>query len=94
MNDNKNDDDFDLAKIIEELYADYERRKIRRENPYVLHLIRVLLSYGKQGMRRVDAIDRVWRLRKGADVAMPKEFEATVQSAYNHHCAESQVFRS
>jgi hypothetical protein len=43
MSDDNHDGDFDLEKFLEELDTDYERRKIKRENPYVLHLILVPL---------------------------------------------------
>ena len=37
---------------------------------------------------------QVWTLRKPKDLPMPKKFEQTVQSAFNHHSAQSSVFKS
>jgi hypothetical protein len=80
-------EDYDrLDELIREFEQKIETRKLRDENPYVPHLIRVLWPFAEGGLIRRYAIERVWRLRNGVGVRMPKEFEATVQSAYNNHC--------
>ncbi len=77
------DDDWD--KILNDALGLWEASKRRRENPYALHLIKVLWPYGARGLRRVDAIHRIWLLREPTGLNMPKKFEHTVQSAFNSH---------
>jgi hypothetical protein len=88
-------DEFDawLDELLQKAEAKQAASNLRRENPYALHLIKVLAPYGTNGLARVDAIYRVWQLRRPTDVNMPKEVVGTVQSAYNHHCADSNVFK-
>jgi hypothetical protein len=86
------EDDDSLEELIREFEQKIEARNLRNENPYVLHLIRVLWPFAEGGLIRRYAIERVWRLRNGVGVRMPEEFEATVQSAYNNHCEKSDVF--
>jgi hypothetical protein len=81
-----------LLDTLEELQQKAESKKIRRENPYVLDLIKVLWRY-KAGFGRTYVIDRIWELRQSKDLPMPKTFESTVQSAFNSHCEDSTVFR-
>jgi hypothetical protein len=73
----ENDDGwFDkLLQEVEELFA---AKKTRRENPYVLHLIKVLWPYGARGLRRVDVIFRMWQIREPTKLNMPKKFEEAV----------------
>jgi hypothetical protein len=86
------DDNLDwLDEIIAEIEADDAKRKLKRENPYALHLIRVLWPYGERGWYRLDAIDAVWKRREPTGVNMPKKFESTVQSDYNRHTSTSSV---
>jgi len=87
------DDNLDwLDEIIAEIEADEAKRKLKRENPYALDLIRVLWPYGEKGWYRLDAIHAVWKRRDQTGVNMPKKFESTVQSDYNRHTSTSSVF--
>ena len=81
-----------LDELIAEVEAADAKRQIRRENPYALHLIRVLWPHGERGWYRLDAIDAVWRRREPIGVNMPKKFENTVQSDYNRHTSSSSQF--
>jgi hypothetical protein len=85
------DDDWP-DELIREFEQKIETRKLRNENPHVMHLIRILWPFAEGGLIRRYAIERVWRLRNGVGVRMPKEFEAAVQSAFNNYCEKSDVF--
>jgi hypothetical protein len=39
----------------------------------------------------VDVIERIYNMRHPSGLNMPKKFEDTVQSAYNHYCSQSLV---
>ena len=81
---------------FDELLREYEERETarreRRENPYVLYLIKVLWVR-RNGLRRHLAIDLVRSLRQSRGLPMPKRFDETVQSAFQGHAGESDVFR-
>jgi hypothetical protein len=81
------DDDW-----LDELVREIEAQNLKTDNPYALHLIQVLWPFAERGLLRRHAIERVWRLRHDAGIKMPDAFTATVQSAYNNHCEDSDVF--
>jgi hypothetical protein len=87
--------DLDAPQLEWDAYfsAIERNKKLRQENPYVLHLIKVLWPRGERGLRRIDVIDRIFQTRFPTGLNIPKEFEKTVQSAYNHHCWHSSVFQ-
>jgi len=87
-------DDIDrwFDELIRESKKAQAEKKRRRENPYALHLIKVLWPY-PSGLSRQTAIDKVWRLRQPENLPMPKAFEQTVQSAFQQHASESSVFK-
>lgn len=86
---------FDLDAWFEEAFQRMEARraalKLRKENPWVLYLIKVLWPY-QSGLRRTIVMDRVRQIRAPKGLNMPKAFENTVQSAFNHHSSQSAVF--
>jgi len=78
----------DLLRQVEE--ADAER-KLRKENPWVRDIIRVL--WGTQTFMFMSTLTRqLWDLRKKSDLPMPDKFEETVQSCLNQHTAQSKVW--
>jgi hypothetical protein len=87
----------ELSAPIEEWFAYIDRlmreKALRQENPCLLHLIKVLWPRGDRGLRRVEVIERIYNMRYPSGLNMPKKFGATVQSAYNHYCSESDVFK-
>ena len=84
------DEEFDqLLREVEEKLA---AKKRRREQPYVLDLIKVLWPCGPRGLRRDFAIRRVWELRQPSGLNIPKKFEQAVQSAFNRHNGQSLTF--
>ena len=84
---------IDFDQLLKDVEALFEAKKLRGDNPYVLHLIKVLWPYGAKGLRRVDVIYRVWQVPEATHLPTPKKFEHTVQSAYNHHSSHSSVFK-
>ncbi|HUC16783.1 MAG TPA: hypothetical protein VMA37_03735 [Acetobacteraceae bacterium] len=91
------DNDFDVGLWLDEWlkgHPEVLERSNRLKNPYLLHMIKVLWPYDTRGLRRVDIIDRVRSMRPpSSKLPMPRAFEETVQSAYNHYCSESEVFK-
>lgn len=78
--------------LVQEVEAKLANRKLRRDNPYVRDIVKVLWPY-QRGLHRRYVVDRVWSLRNPTGLPMPKAFEQTVQSAFNQHNEESSVFR-
>jgi hypothetical protein len=89
------DELHDLLERALEAQAERDReRDWRRGNPYVLHLIEVLLrDSGSDGLPRRKAIEAVERVRRAKGLPMPSRFDETAQSAFNQHCVRSNVFR-
>ena len=86
------EDDFDqfFIKTIEQMAA----QKLRQTNPYVLQLIKVLWPYGARGLQRALVIERMDELRRASGVKIPrKKFEHAVQSAFNRHNGQSDLFK-
>jgi hypothetical protein len=63
------------------------------KDPYVLHLVRVLLPNGTRGLRRAEAIDRLRQIRASGEAKLPKAFERSVQAAFNRHSSQSARFK-
>lgn len=70
----------------------YALKEARQRHPYVDDLIRVLLPY-PDGLRRALVLRELGKQRKQDGLPIPPSFETAVQSSYNHHCEESDVFR-
>jgi hypothetical protein len=64
----------------------------RRDNPYVLDLIRVLLPH-RRGLRRPLVLDLLHKSRRDRNLPIPSNFDETVQSVFQQHCADSAVFK-
>ncbi len=83
----------ELDQLLREVEQEMAAKKRRRDNPYVLHLIKVLWGHGTRGLRRDLVIDRVFELRGASGVTMPiKKFGHAVQSAFNRHNGQSNTF--
>jgi hypothetical protein len=84
----------DVNQIFEEIEKRISAARRRLENPYVLHLIKVLWGHGARGSRRDLLMERVFELRKTSGVNMPrKKFENAVQSTFNRHNSQSEIFK-
>jgi hypothetical protein len=64
-----------------------------RESIYALHLIAVLWPHRKHGLCRFNAIQQVKELRKSIGLSVPLDFDRAVQSAFNMHNGDSDVFQ-
>ena len=85
---------LNIEQLLREVEEQMAARKLRRDNPYVLHLIRVLWGHGTRGLRRDLGIERMFELRKASGVKLPrKKFEHAVQSAFNRHNGQSDTFK-
>ena len=84
--------DEELDQLLREVEEELAAKKRRREQPYVLDLIKVLWPYGPRGLRRDFVIRRVWELRQPSGLNIPKKFEQAVQSAFNRHNGQSLTF--
>lgn len=90
---------FNLADLeihIDDAFLEFRRReevrRLRQRNPWAADLIRQLLPY-PQGRHRRLVISALEAERTSKGLPVPKQFEATVQSAYNQHCLDSAVFQ-
>jgi hypothetical protein len=74
-------DNFDVE-------AYFAAKKLRRDRPWVYDIIRVL--WGTKSFVSMDQLCReLWAIRNPSGLPMPKEFNATVQSALNQHTSQS-----
>jgi hypothetical protein len=89
--------DADLDALLRDAMQHYalvlEARKQKSDNPMILDLIEALLPAGPDGMPRPRAIEIVERSRRAKNMPMPIKFEESVQSTFNQHCFESEVFK-
>lgn len=81
--------DFDYDTEYKKAVAEDKIAELRRTRPWVRDLIRVLWPYDKRGRRRLLVIEELWRLRNPSGLPMPRKFEHTVQSTFNHHTSQS-----
>ena len=89
-------DEFeDILKLLDEVSydweAEWEKKRNKRKNPYALHLIKVLYNH-PHGKRLPDVYDQIERMRRELNLPIPKDFEATVRSAFNSHSTTSDTF--
>lgn len=83
--------EFDLDAALRQIEATETLKKRRHENPWARDLIRVLWRYPRGG-RRLVIIEEVWHLRQATNLPVPRKFEHTVQSIFNHHSSQSTVW--
>lgn len=84
-------DDF-FEKLLQEVQASLEKKKLRRERPWTYDIIRILWPC-KSGLHMDNLERELWTLRNRT-LPMPKEFRKTVQSTLNHHTSQSKVFKN
>ena len=68
-----------------------EKNQRRRQNPWLLDLVQVLLPIKQMHTQAV--IRELWKRRKDHGFEPPKEFRNTVQSAYNSNCEGYSKFQ-
>jgi len=89
-------DDEDLSiwfdQVIAEIEAAREAKKIRLENPWALHLIKILYPRGEKGLRRQDVIEELEKMRKPLGLSTPKAFSETVSSAFQRYCVGAAAY--
>lgn len=78
----------DLLREINEAIA---AKKVRLENPYVKDLIEILMPY-PNGLLRKMVLHMMEKKRERSGASIPENFEQSVQSSYNQHSVDSQVF--
>jgi len=83
-----------LEDLIQEANAALRKKKTRRDNPYIADLIEALRPHGDKGLPRPKVIDTLERIRRTKGLPMPKTFDEVVQSAFNQHCVNSDVFKA
>jgi hypothetical protein len=88
------DVDFDFDAFFREYEESKAARKVRKEHPYLLDLIKTLLPRGLRGDQRPYVIDRLRKDRQRLGLSMPDRFDEAVQSTYNRYCVDSSVFRN
>lgn len=62
-------------------------------NSYVTELIELLRPHSS-GLSRHLVLSQLRKSRKSQGLSIPDTFEETVQSSFNQHCIQSEVFRS
>ena len=82
----------DWDRILREVEAERQAKKLRRNNPYVLDLIRVLHPI-RSGMSRGLALHSVRKNRQRLGLPMPRTFDDTVQQSCERFCIDSDVFK-
>jgi hypothetical protein len=78
-----------VLRLLEEYEAREAARQVRRDNPYVLDLI---LPH-RRGLRRPLVLDLLHKSRRDRNLPIPSNFDETVQSVFQQHCADSAVFK-
>lgn len=66
--------------------------RTRATDTYVADLIEVLRPHAR-GLPRQNILSELEESRKRRDLPIPTKFEQAVQSVFNQHCVESEVFR-
>jgi len=85
--------DIEFEALWAELEKVWEKKKLRRERPWVFDIIRVLWGHqSSQGMRIAVLCREVWHIRQPSGLNMPKSFTETVQSCLNQHTSQSSVW--
>lgn len=86
-------DDLDLADLLRDALKQSEKRKWRKDNPYVADLIQVLMPH-RQGLHRRRVIEALLKIRVSKKLPIPEAFEQTVQSSFQGHASEYATFKS
>jgi hypothetical protein len=81
-----------LAVTPEQMKAWIAARRLKLENPWVLDLVKVLYPHPR-GLSRSIVLHTVIRARTARRHEVPRAVEETIQSAFQQHCVDSQVFK-
>lgn len=84
--------DAEWDELLREVEAKRQTKRLRRDNPYVLDLIRVLYHRGN-GMSRGMILHFVRKNRERLGLPMPRTFDDTVQQSCERFCIDSDVFK-
>jgi len=84
------DEEWDA--LLLQLDGALEASKRKRENPYVLDLVRVVPILPR-GMRRPMVLHFVRKNRERLGLSIPRTFDDTVQQCLERHCIDSEVFQ-
>lgn len=94
---NRSNIDSDLEDLLPEAMRHYDlvlaARKQKSDNPLILDLIQALLPGGPGGVPRPRVVALVERSRRAKGLPIPTRIEESVQSTFNQHCLESEVFK-
>jgi hypothetical protein len=74
-------DNFDIE-------AYYAKKKLRHDRPWTYDIIRILWGR-RSGVELRQLYRDLWSIRNPPGLPMPREFEATIRSAINHHTSQS-----
>ena len=85
-------DDLDLEELLAEVRAILEKRRNKRENPYVIDLIEVLSPHN-DGLERHHVIRDVEKLRRKKNLPIPEKLEETIQSTFQGYSSQYAAFR-
>jgi hypothetical protein len=80
-----------VEEVLEWIEQQEKSRKLRLDNPQVVDLIKALLRHPKR--RRPEVIDEVLYARQDRGNPIPKKFEHSIQSAFNQHNKDSEVWK-
>ena len=86
----KTDEEWDA--LFAAMDRHIEAQELKRKNPYVLDLIRVLRPR-ESGMDRQMVLHSVRKNREHLGLPIPPKFEEAVQGTCNWYCVDSDVFR-
>lgn len=79
-------------RILKKIEEDLTLRHLRRQQPYVVDIVSVLLPH-EDGVNRQKVLEELENQRKRDGLPIPPKFEQAVQSSYNQHCVDSAVFQ-
>lgn len=81
-----------LEELMREVRATLELRKHKRDNPYVVDLIAILLPH-PAGLERQHVVAQIERMRRAKKLPIPKTLDAVVQSAFQGHASQYAAYR-
>ena len=84
--------DAEWDEIFRQVDAERQAKKLRRDNPYALDIIRVLRGR-ETGVSRGFVLHSVERNRRRLGLPIPKTFEQAVQQSCERFCIDSDVFK-
>jgi hypothetical protein len=80
-------------EFFRQIEIERQAKKLRKDNPYALDIIRVLRGR-ENGLSRQMALHFILKNRGRLKLNIPRTFENTVQQACERFCVDSDVFRA